>query len=215
MIFLTFFIRNYSYASIKTSIDNIGHDILNLSAIFEKYFIFLKYMSTEPEKYKMILIRTEFEYFFGVIRSLYDLLQVLIKHFVIYHMKKELPNSFNDMFYKETYEIKSNYSYLPQQLKIYYKSSTGLLVDELTDMRDRIYHNGTTNNFITYSEEGFGIRRNLFDFLDFGEWPQNKVKENNIISLLAVFAYITKAVIKNMNDLSLALSGAFHPPKTP
>ena len=93
-LFINFFdilIRNYSYTFAISSIEAIGNDILNLSAIFEKYFIFLNYMSGTPEKYKMILVRTEIEYFFGVIRSLYDILQILIKHFVKYYKNKDLP----------------------------------------------------------------------------------------------------------------------------
>lgn len=212
-LFIDFFdilICKYSYTFAKTSIDSIAHDILNLSATFEKYFIFLNYISVAPEKYKDVLIRTEIEYFFGVIRSLYDLLQILIKHFIKHYMKKDLKESYARMFVEDTCKLKQDYDYLPQQLRNYYNSSAYLFF-KCRDIRDKIYHNGITNSFITYSEEGFGIDRNLFSFSDFDIWPQDKVKENNIVSLLALFSYLTKAVIQNMNELALALLGAFSP----
>jgi len=208
--FFEVLICNYSYAFTKTSIDYIAHDILNLSAVFEKYFIFLNYTSLSPENYKQILIRTEIEYFFGVIRSLYDLLQILIKHFVKHYLKMELPNSFGAMLNENTCEIKSKYSNLPKQLNVYYKSNAKLFF-RCKDIRNEIYHNGITNHFIFHYEEGFGIDYNSFNFSEFGVWPQDKIKENNIVSLLALFAYVTKAIILNMNDLALALLEAFKP----
>lgn len=212
-LFIDFFnviICKYSHTFAKTSIDAIAHDILNLSAVFEKYFLFLNYMSSTPEKYKMILIRTEIEYFFGVIRSLYDLLQILIKHFVTNYTKIKLPDKYSDIFDKDTHEMRSKWPKLPKQLNIYYKSSAEFFF-KCRDIRNGIYHHGVTNNFISYSVEGFGISRDSFDFSGFDIWPQDKVKNNNVVSLLALFAYITKTVIQNMNELAFTLLEAFSP----
>lgn len=211
--FLDIIVCKYSHTFAKTSIDAIAHDILNLSAVFEKYFLFLNYISSTPEKYKLVLIRTEIEYFFGVIRSLYDLLQILIKHFVKYYAKIDLPNKYSEMFDQNTHEMKSKWPELPKQLNVYYKSSAEFFF-KCRDIRNSIYHQGVTNSFIFYSEEGFGISHDLFDFSGFDIWPQNKVKKNNVVSLLALFAYITKTVVQNMNELAFALLEAFSPKNT-
>jgi hypothetical protein len=48
-------------------------------------------------------------------------------------------------------------------------------------------------------------------FSEFNIWPQDKIKKNNIVSLLALFAYVTKDIIQNMNKLALVLLEEFKP----
>jgi len=202
---------DYSYTFAANLIYEILNDISNLSAIFEKYFIFLNHFSTDSSIYKPVLVRTEIEYFFGVIRSLYDLLQNLIKLFVKNYMKIDLPNSYAQMF-DNNEKIKSNWPKLPKRLVSYY-NSTAKLFFACRDIRDKIYHYGATNNFLVYFEEGFGIDQELLSFSEFNIWPQHKIKKNNIVSLLAMFAYITKNIIQNMNELALVLLEEFKPQK--
>ena len=207
--FFNILICDYSYTFADTLIDEILNDISNLSAIFEKYFIFSNHFSTGSDRYKPVLVRTEIEYFFGVIRSLYDLLQNLIKLFVKNYMKIELPNSYAHMF-DNNKKIKSNWPKLPKRFIAYY-NSTAKLFFTCRDIRDKIYHYGTTNQFIVHFEEGFGIDQELLSFSEFNIWPQDKVKKNNIVSLLALFAYVTKDIIQNMNELALVLLEEFKP----
>jgi hypothetical protein len=204
-------ICGYSYNFIATYIEAIDADVLNLSAVFEKYFILLNYLSAKPDDMKTILISTEIEYFFGVIRSIYDLLEKIIHLIAKKYCRIDLPfNSYADIFKKDTHEVLNKWPNMPRQLHNYYTSSADLFF-ECRDIRNHIHHYGVTKNFIFHFDEGFGIHPDLFNFSKFNIWSQDKVKENNIVSLLALFAYVTKAVIQNMNDLSLVFLDVFRP----
>jgi hypothetical protein len=209
--FFNILIREYSFSFTKTSIESIMNDTLNMCAVLEKYFIFLNHISSTSEKYKPIIIRTEIEYFFGLIRSLYDLLQDVIKHFVKKYLKQDIKNSFASILDEETNKVKDKYEFLPQKIKEYYESTAPLFF-ECRNIRDNIYHNGLTSYSIFFFNEGFGIDKNILNLSDFQIWPPEKIKKNDIVSLLALLAYVTKMTIGNMNNLSISLRESFCPP---
>lgn len=74
------------------------------------------------------------------------------------------------------------------------------------DIRDKIYHGGYATNLIFCDGDGFAIQNTEPTFSELNYiWPKEKIKENGLVSLLALFSYITKQIIENLDDLSLAL----------
>jgi len=214
-VFIEFFnilICQYSFSSINTCLGHIKNDVLNISAVLEKYFIYHNFIAHVSEKYSPfpIIIWTDIEYFFGLIRSLFDHMQILIKHFVKRYQKVELTSSFAGMLDEEKVELKSKYNTLPPKIKEYYENIAGFFF-KCRDIRDKIYHQGMPKGSIFYFEDGFGIDENLFDFSNFNVWPKDKIKTNSIVSLLGLLSYISKTVIQNLNTLGLAIHESFTP----
>lgn len=212
-LFLDFFnilICEYSLLSTNTCLGHIKDNLLKMSAVFEKYFIYLKYISQTSDKLKTIIVWTEIEYFFGLLRSLYDHIQITIKHFVQKYMKKELKNSFAYMLNSENNKLNLKYDFLPQKISEYYEDTASFFL-KCRDIREKIYHHGMQRGSVFYFEDGFGIDENLFDFSNFGVWPHDKIKDNGIVSLLGLLAYISKTVLLNLNTLGLAIRESFKP----
>lgn len=202
--FINVLMQNYSYDTIIHTIEGIIKDIFNCSAFFEKYFIIHAHYLETKDLSTSSLIATEIECFFGNTRSLYDLLQIVIKSLWEIETKNQLKPSFASMAEKSKEELKIKYN-LTDSLIDYYKDTAKLFLI-FREIRDEIYHNGLSVKYIFCDDDGFAIDKNDQTFSKLNHvWPKEKVKNNGLVSLLALFSYITKNIIKNLDDLSSVL----------
>ena len=197
-------IQNYSYPSINYYLNGIIKDILNCSAFFEKYFIFHDLYLNSNDLSIRSLINTEIEYFFGNIRSIYDLLQKIIKSLWKIETGENLPSSFANVVKQSDEDLKTKYG-LNDPLINYYNTMKDLF-QICKKIRDDIHHNGHTIDFIFCDEDGFAIQNSDPTFSQFVHvWPIEKIKKNGLVSLLALASFITKQTIENLDNLSLAI----------
>lgn len=195
-------IQNYSYPTINYYLNGVINDILNCSAFFEKYFIFHDLYINSNDLSIKSLISTEIEYFFGNIRSIYDLLQKIIKNLWKIETGKNLPSSFADIVKQSDEDLKTKYG-LSDPLINYYNNTKDLF-SACKKIRDDIHHNGHTVEFIFCDEDGFAIQNSNPMFSQFVHiWPIEKVKKNGFVSLLALASFITMQTIENLDNLSL------------
>ena len=202
--FINVLMQNYSYDTIIHITKGIIEDIFNCSAFFEKYFILHAHYIKTKDLATSSLIATEIECFFGNIRSLYDLMQTVIKNLWEIETKGQLKPSFASMAEKSKTELKTKYD-LTDSLINYYNDTAKLFLI-FRKIRDKIYHSGLSVNLIFCDEDGFAIDKNDLTFSKLSHvWPKEKEKENGLVSLLPLFSYITKNIISNLDDLSSAL----------
>ena len=127
-----------------------------------------------------------------------------------------MPLSFADMIKQDHQTLKAKYE-LPDPLVNYYVNS-GIFFNNCKDVRDSIFHamhrsatKGSDFQVIFCTNEGFALSKKdpiLQDILKWNIWPEEKTKENGLISILPLLAYITKEVLKNFDMLSDALTQA-------
>jgi len=206
--------RYFSFRSIINNFWRIILDVRNCGSIIEKYFIFLeKYNETKNIEISFMM-ETDLEYFFDNIRSIYDLLQKTIRDLWKKEGGAHLPTSFADMIKQDRQKIKVKYN-LPDPLLNYYDNSR-IFFNNCKDVRDRIFHTmhrsgakGSNFQVIFCTDEGFALSKKdpiLQDILKLNIWPEEKTKENGLISILTLLAYITKEVLRNFDMLSDALT---------
>lgn len=190
--------------SLNYYLNGIIKDILNCSAFFEKYFIFHDLYLNSNDLSIRSLINTEIGYFFGNIRSIYDLLQKIIKSLWKIETGENLPSSFADVVKQSNEDLKTKYG-LNDPLINYYNNMKNLF-QICKKIPDDIYHNGHTIDFIFCDEDGFAIQNSDPTFSQFVHvWPIEKIKKNGLVSLLALASFITKQTIENLDNLSLAI----------
>jgi hypothetical protein len=206
--------RHFSFRSIINNFWRIILDIRNCGCIIEKYFIFLeRYQETKNIEISFMM-ETDLEYFFGNIRSIYDLLQKTIRDLWKKEGGAHLCVSFADMIKQDSQTLIDKYD-LPQPLVNYYINS-GIFFENCKDVRNSIFHaihrsgaKGNDFQVIFCTKEGFALSKKdpiLRDILKLNIWPEEKIKENGLISILALFAYITREILKNFDMLSDALT---------
>jgi len=206
--------RNFSFRSIINNFWRIILDVRNCGSIIEKYFIFLENYKETKNIEISFMMETDLEYFFGNIRSIYDLLQKTIRDLWKKEAGVHLPLSFADMIKQNHQTLKAKYN-LSEPLVNYYINSA-IFFNKCRDVRDSIFHvmhrSGAKGNdlmVIFCTDEGFALTKNdpiLQDILKLNIWPEEKIKENGLISILALLAYITKEVLNNFDMLSDALT---------
>lgn len=204
--------RHYSFGSVLQNLISIIRDVLNCGVAVEKYFIFLDRYRNTKDVISSSLVATELEYFFGNLRSLYDLLQNVIKDLWMRSTGKKLPESFSRMVSKGNLEQKYG---LPNPLVTYYNNTKGFF-NKCCTIRDNIYHRGLDVQAIFCIEDGFALQKDSifpspfvseFDSI----WPQEKIKKNGLVSVLALMAYANKEMLENFNMLSQALVQTIRP----
>ena len=204
--------RYYSFNSVIQNLQSIIRDILNCGVAIEKYFIFLDHYKNTKDTISSSLVATELEYFFGNLRSLFDLLQNVIKDLWVRDTRKKLPESFSRMVSKDN--LKELYG-LPDSLVSYY-GNTKAFFDKCCSIRDNIYHRGLNVEAILCLEDGFALMKDsIFPSPFVSEfssiWPQEKIKTNGLVSVLALMAYINREMLRNLDGFSQALVQTVQP----
>jgi len=207
--------NHYSFPSIQETLLRIQYDILNLSVVVEKYFVFLDLFRRKREPLISGMIRTDLEYYFGVSMSLFDLVHDVLRD--LWRMKHRpvvLPDTFRKMAGKEPEELGRKYN-LPNPLISYYATTKDFFLN-CREIRDCIYHGGLTPDFIVCFDDGFGFQKDsqffpsrLVSELDL--WPREKIRENNLVSILPLVSFINKRILENLAVFSQALIQSIEP----
>jgi len=206
--------RHYSFEPVMNTLLSVIRDIENCSAVIEKYFVFLKTYKTENDPLIGNLVTTDLEYFFGNIRSVYDLLQNLVRDLWKRTSNPELPDSYYDLVKQDPEILKTKYN-LPEPLIEYYKKTKDFFF-KCRRIRDNILHRGLDIQLVFSTDDGFALQKNpMFPnpiTLEFDIWPNEKVKKNWLVSVLALISHIIKTVIEDTDTLSEALTQSITPP---
>lgn len=184
------------------------------SVVVEKYLIFLDLYRNTKDVLTSNLITTDLEYFFGNIRSINDLLQSLIRDLWKRTSNKNLPNSFYDMVKREPNDLKRKYN-LPEPLIKYYVDAKDFFL-KCRGIRDGIYHRGLNIQVVFCTEDGFALQKDnpLFPnplTSEFKIWPEEKIKKNGLVSVLALISYINKRLLEDTDAFSQALIQSLQP----
>lgn len=107
------FVTKYcSFPSTMEILLGVERDVLNCSAIVEKYFLFLDLFHRRKDAMIANLVMTDVEFLFSNVRSLYDSFQMLAKD-VLKQTKtktsRNLPNSYFDIAKLEKEEMRRKY----------------------------------------------------------------------------------------------------------
>ncbi len=210
-------IRSFSYQSAMDIRFQITTRIIYSAVVLEKYFLsLLRYRSTK-DMLLTDLIVTDLEYLLGNARTIYDLVQKLFSDLWRRETDLNLPNSFREVVQKPREYLQSRYR-LPDAMIGYYLSSKEFFF-KMRTIRDTIFHFSATmppQRFVFCYEDGFAIKKSN-GFPDplsqsFDIWPQEKIKPNGHVSVLALISYLNKKVLENTDDFSDALVQTISPP---
>lgn len=187
-------------------------DITNFAITIEKYCLISK--SGEDRIAAALLIATELEFLFYNVRSLYDLLQKIIKDLwdrtTIANSglkKKKLPDSFRDVVLKgEDDKVRSvqemmNAYGLPQPLAKFYEDQAPFF-KLCRAVRDDIIHRGKSfyDQPIFGLDRGFAIDTTIYPYKEFNCWDRKTLENGKLGSILAVVAFITKQSIQSTTN---------------
>jgi len=206
--------QHYSFDYAINTLSRIIQDVLNCSVVVEKYFVFLDLYRNTKDVLTGNLITTDLEYFFGNIRSLYDLLQNLIRDLWKRASNKILPKNFSKMVKLDSENLKLKYD-LPEPLIKYYINTKDFFV-KCREIRNAIYHRGFDIQVVFCFEDGFAFQKDNPWFPNpltskFDIWPEEKIKKNGLVSVLALISYINKRLLEDMDAFSQALIQSIQP----
>jgi len=212
-------VQHYSFEPVLNALIRINMDIINCGVVVEKYFIFLNLFRNTKDVSISNLVETDLEYFFANVRSIYDLLQNMIRYLWRLGTKKALPDSMRRMVQLESDNLQEKYN-LPKPLIDYYLGTKDFFM-KCREIRDNIYHfkgSYRTGLFepIFCIDDGFAFKKDDLLFpnpLDsiFDIWPPEKTKKNGLISVLALISYINKKVLENIEAFSQTLIESVKP----
>jgi hypothetical protein len=206
--------RHYSFDSVINTLLGIIRDIENCSIVVEKYFVFLGLYRNTKNVLISNLITTDLEYLFGNVRSLYDLLQSLIRDLWRRTSNKILPNNFSRMIREKPENLRRKYD-LPEPLVEYYVGTKDFFV-KCREIRNSIYHRGLDIQIVFCTEDGFALQKNPLTpnpiTSKFDIWPEEKTKKNGLVSVLALISFINKRILEDTDAFSQALIRSIQPP---
>jgi len=186
---------------------DIINDILNLSISLSKIEIFHQ---LRKKQLAIRFVATEIEYIFIVCRSLYDLLQVVVKN--IWQSielldkkirKNELKDSFARMALKDNNpispeDIQTRYG-LPLPIAEFYNKEA-YFFNVLREYRTNIEHSGYTPLDIFITDKGFAVDGNYEPFSSFGVWDTTTFLKNNLAPLRPILAYVIHRTLQSLNN---------------
>lgn len=73
-------VQHYSFESVLNTLIRINRGITNCGVVVEKYFVFLNLFRNTKDYSIVNLVETDLEYLFANVRSIYDLLQNVIRY---------------------------------------------------------------------------------------------------------------------------------------
>jgi hypothetical protein len=197
----------------------VERDILNCSAILEKYFIFLDLFQKTKDPLIANLVMTDVEFLFGNIRSLYDSLQVLISD-ILRHARigksANLPHSFADMVKLEGEELTRKYD-LPAPFIEFYANTKDFFL-ACREIRRGFQHQQIDIPVLYCLEEGFALQKESPLFKDpvvtkFNIWPKDKIKQDGLVSLLALISFLNLTLLTHTDLISQALENSLFAPQ--
>lgn len=119
------------------------------------------------------------------------------------------------MVKQESESLKHKYS-LPEPLVKYYIGIKDFFV-KCREIRDAVHHRGIGIGTVFCTEDGFALQKNnplISTSLTsgFDIWPEEKIKKNGLVSVLALISYVNRRLLEDMDMFSQALTQSIQPP---
>jgi hypothetical protein len=203
----TFITQHLSLRGLIGPLMSMEEDIHHFAAILEKYHL----ISMRPKEMRegaAFLITTELEYLITVIRSLYDLLQKIIKHSAKLVHSLDLPRrrliaDLPDSFARVTLsgsEIRSEQDLtdmygLPQPLAAFYVAEAPTF-KLLRDLRIAIEHHGESPRVFFDHDEGIAVLVDDKPWSEFPIWDDELLRPNRLGPIRAVFCHLISMAIE-------------------
>jgi len=226
--FLEFMTQRASWPDVIGSVDGVRRDLHNLGASLGKLALFHRHreVGTGPSGTKRY-VTTELEYIFTVCRSIFDLLQKVIRG--IWNndrvkwldgskLSRKLPTSFADVVLKkgeliDETDIADRYD-LDRRLAHFYHRQ-GQFFDMLRTYRNRIIHKrvGVGFDWVFVTDKGFAVSDNTKPFCDFGVWNEAHKLPNRLASLRPAVAHVVLKTLAACEDFADVINRVIKFPK--
>lgn len=228
--FFDLFVQRLNFKNTKPALYAFLDDLYNMGASLQKMNLFYelsilesKYSTTEISKF----VSTEVEYYFMLLRSLFDIFQEIVSNsFSNFHKKldnsrfKQLPTSFAKMVLRKgellcESEIAGTFD-LPIEIANIYSDVSELFIT-IRSFRDLIAHRGESPSHIFVSDKGFLVNTDRTPFKNEKIWRDVQLEPNNLGNINFALSFYTHETIKIFELLALQLSRIVDlpPPMTP
>lgn len=221
----TLITQHLSFPRLIRKLHSLENDIQNCAAVLEKYHLI---SAVEQEHgYASLLIVTELEYLLTLIRSMYDLLNEIVREIapILISLdgtqnrvvKKRLPSSFAKVVLRGDRrisgdEIVANTQLPPQLANWYVLEAPAFRV--LRDVRDTVIHRGMTLPTVyDIPDRGLAVARDEAVWSKFDLWTEADTIETNLVSLRAVFASFVRHIVGATDRLAAAVGSCVQLPE--
>lgn len=208
---------SWSFPKTMDYLLGMERDMINCSSVVEKYFVFLDLYRSNKDSMIANLLLTDIEFLFGNIRSFYDSMQGLIGNIMnkADKTKPHLPESFYDVIKLDRQAMTKKYS-LEQPLVDFYANTKEFFMACRT-IRGGFQHWMIDIPVIFCFDDGFALTKDETYLQDpivarFKIWPEGKIKENGLVSLLGLIACLNETVLSHLDMLSAALKASVPTP---
>lgn len=206
MDFLDVYYQFLSWPDIMGILPDIIDDIRNISACISKLAIYQS-ISKETTSHLRRFVITEIEYLFSVCRSLYDLLQFIIKNtwnklqIEGDSTKTTLKSAFSDMVLqgkepRTANDLMDQYN-LPESFAGFYEEQSEFFL-KIRTFRDNIAHEGETVETVFFKDEGIAVHTDEKPYNLFGVWEDSWKDDNG---LAPIWPFISTIVSETINSL--------------
>jgi hypothetical protein len=199
--------RYFSFNPALYSLLGIIKDIFNCGVVVERYFLYLDMFRKNKNTSIMNFVSADLEFLFSNIRSAYDSLQYLISAVWYIEKKKKLPKNFSNAIKCDASALTRKYD-LPRSIISCYQSSKDFF-EKCKKIRDGIHHLSMNTQIVYCLEDGFALQKDnlLNDPIAkyFDIWSPDKTKKNGLVSILALYAHLTRSFIDSTESFSESL----------
>ena len=207
--FLEFLEKRALWPDIKPWVTAITSDIHNLAASLAKLELFFQTNKSSNMDVRR-MVGTELEYIFITCRSLFDLLQMVIKFLwrritrSTQNLQEQiLPNSFADMALMDnkpmSVENIVDRRKIPLELAEFYHRNSKFF-QWIRDYRDSISHKDGDFDLIFIDKKGFFIQNTTAPFDNMPIWCDTNTLPNNLGAVKSVASYIISSTLAAFDD---------------
>lgn len=209
--------QHFSFSKISHRIRALESDITNFAAVIEKLFAIHTYNVARPQINASISLMylTELEYFFGLSRSMIDLLHDCYRYLHYEKFKIDLPETFGKFKERMSSSTGANYK-IPEGYSSYLSRAMPLFT-LIRDIRNSIFHHGKCFDKIYLRGLGPGVNTNdtPFDLLQPMFENDNTFIDNmdtdGVGSLFYIVVSLIDQFIEATNDFSTTIKDVFTP----
>ncbi|MEQ8853618.1 hypothetical protein [Gimesia sp.] len=200
--------QHFTFGKVVHPMRGIEFDIGNLTAVIEKFLAVHDYHVARPKADTAVRLMylTELEYFFGICRSLIDLLHDCYRYVHMQFGGSPLPQTFGKFVDREVSELVQKYS-LPPDTETYLTQVKPLFA-HIRNVRDSIYHHGKSLELIYLTEEGPGV---CLDHPPFDVFKPHFDEDSHFLTMMtpnnigSIF-YIVVSLVDQMVDATTKLA---------
>jgi hypothetical protein len=210
--FYDLFSQHLNFEEVKVPLGGLLNDIFNLGATLQKIELFAGLDSRFSKNEIARFVSTELEYYFLLLRSIFDIFQEIItksfhniKSTKTYQKFKPMPETFSKMVIKNNRVIsKAEFSTkydLPEVIRdLYLKYS--IIFKEIRDFRDLIAHRGVSPDHIYLNEKGFLVRADCSPYKNLSIWSKNEITDTGLAPLNNALAFFTNHTLLLFEDFA-------------